>query len=284
MLSHEEYVEQAYLFRVLHERTGSDTPVQDLLMQTKLELLATTKLPMAIDFLVAELKHHGIMTDGMRRLSHYFTPFLTFVVSESETDRGRFEFRVALKILQAEAEYRSKSASRQGLFFFQFETLCRNRLNYDRGLKAMSEDPTFDVAWKEWILIVRRQLGLIDLADLIYGRSEEFVAYRKKRLGPDSETDVAILFGTKEGKIAFANRRKDPLYLFAAMQRHLGYPAVPRAEIFDDNQQLVPQLQRRVERMELRIKLLEEEQRQGIDISKFYTGPNGPRIELPPSD
>jgi hypothetical protein len=284
MLSHEEYVEQAYLFRVLYERMGSDTPIQDLLTQTKLELLATTKLPMAVDFLVAELKHHGIMTEGMRRLSHYFTPFQTFVVSESETDRGRFEFRTAVKILQAEAEYRSKSDSRQGLFFFHFETLCRNRLNYDRGLKAMSEDPAYDAAWKEWILVVRRQLGLIDLADLIYGRSEEFVAYRKKRLGPDAEAPAAILFGSKEGKIAFANRRKDPLHLFAAMQRHLGYPIVPRMEVFDENQQLIPQLQRRIERMELRIKLLEEEQRQGIDISKFFSGPNGPRVELPPED
>ena len=284
MLSREEYIEQAYLYRVLHERIGGDTPIQDLLGQTKLEILATTKLPMAIDFLVAELKHHGIMTDGMRRLSHYFSPFQTFIVEESETDRGRFEFRTALKILQAEAEYRSKSESRQGFFFFQFETLCKNRLNYDRGLKAMSEDSAYDQAWSDWILVVRRQLGLIDLADLIYGRSEEFVAYRQKKLGPDATTDVPILFGSKEGKIAFANRRKDPLYLFAAMQRHLGYPPVPRVEVFDTNQQLVPQMQRRLERLELRIKLIEEEQRQGIDLTKFYTGPQGPQIDLPPTD
>ena len=37
-----------------------------------------------------------------------------------------------------------------------------------------------------------------------------------------------MLFGEKEGRIAMANRRKDPLYLFSALQRHLGYPSVPR--------------------------------------------------------
>jgi hypothetical protein len=282
MLAREEYVEQAYLFRVLGERIGGDVPIQELLAQTKHELLATTKLPMAIDFLVAELKHHGIMTDGMRRISHYFSPFQTFLVNESESDRGRFEFRTALKIMQAEAEYRSKSESRQGFFFFQFEALCKNRLNYDRGLKAMSEDSVYNKDWSEWILIVRRQLGLVDLADLIYGRSEDFVAYRQKKLGPDAQTEVPILFGIKEGKIAFANRRKDPLYLFAAMQRHLGYPTVPHLEPIDTSQQMIPQMQRRLERLEMRLKLIEEEQRQGIDITKFYTGPSGPRIELPP--
>ena len=36
------------------------------------------------------------------------------------------------------------------------------------------------------------------------------------------------LFGEKEGKIARANRGRDPLYLFSALQRQLGYPEVPR--------------------------------------------------------
>jgi hypothetical protein len=136
----------------------------------------------------------------------------------------------------------------------------------------MSEDPLYDANWKEWILIVRRQLGFVDLADLIYGRSEAFVTYRKKHLGQDAEAEYPILFGEREGKIAFANRRKDPLFLFAAMQRHLGYPAVPRHEIVTNTLEMIPQLQRRLERLELRIKLMEDEQRQGIDITKFYGG------------
>ncbi len=274
MLAREEYVEQAYLFRVLSERLGQELTLQDLLAQMKHELLATAKLPMAIDFLLAELKHRGIMSDGMKKLSHYFTSYQTFLIEEAEQDKGRFDFRVALKVLQFEADYRSKSESRQGYFFYQFESLCRNRLNYDRGLKAISEDVAYDASWKEWILVVRRQLGLVDLADLIYGRSQDFVAYRKRRLGEDAQPEQPILFGEKEGRIAFANRRKDPLYLFAAMQRHLDYPTVPRVEPIDQTGQIIPQMQRRLERLEARIKLFEEEQRQGIDITKFYGRPS----------
>jgi hypothetical protein len=38
----------------------------------------------------------------------------------------------------------------------------------------------------------------------------------------------------------------------------------------DDKLDLVPQLVRRVERLETRLKLLEEEQREGIDLTRFY--------------
>jgi hypothetical protein len=269
-LPREELVEQAYLYRVLLDRLGRDISIQDLFVQVKQELLTTTNLPKAIDFLLGELKHTGQMAEGMKRLQHYFTPFQTFVVAESEHDRGRFDFFMALKILLKEAEYRSENANPQGAFFFQFECLCRNRLSYDAGLDAMSADPIYDEHWAQWIQVVRRQLGLVDLADLIYGRSEDFVAYRKRRLGPNATTDVAILFGLKEGKIAFANRRRDPLYLFAAMQRHLGYPTVPRPERIVDETENILQMQRRIERMESRIKMLEEENQQGIDITKFY--------------
>ena len=79
----------------------------------------------------------------------------------------------------------------------------------------------------------------------------------------------------KEGRIALANRRKDPLLLFAALQRHLGYPAVPRLEPPDSLPQLLPQLMRRVERLEMRLKLLEEEQRGAVDLTRFYAS-NGP--------
>lgn len=272
MLDREEFIEQSHFFGVLLERLGQDVTLQELLELCRYEVLATTKLPMAIAFLTAELKHSGVMAPGMRKISHYFTPFQSFIVDQSESDSGRFDFKTALKILKHEADYRGRSDNRQGFFFYQFETLCRNRLNYDQGLKAMSEDPLYDSNWKEWILIVRRQLGFVDLADLIYGRSEEFVTYRKRHLGQDAEAEYPILFGEREGKIAFANRRKDPLFLFAAMQRHLGYPAVPRHEVVTNTLEMIPQLQRRMERLELRIKLMEDEQRHGIDITKFYGG------------
>lgn len=279
MLPIEEYIEQAYFFRVLVERIGQNLPLQELLEQTKYEVLASTKLPMAIDLLLAELKHHGQMSSGMALLKHYFVPFQTFLVSEAESEKGRFDYRTGMRILQAEADYRSKSCSPQGLFFFQFEAICRNRLNYDRGLKAMSDDPVFGPEWRDWILIVRRQLGIIDTADLIYVRSQ---LYLDRRIAQGHlEVEAPVLFGLPEGKIAQANRRKDVLFLFAAMQRHLGYPAVPKLETFDPLPSLVPQLLRRMERLESRIKLFEEEQRGGIDITKFY---RGGRVPPPPDD
>jgi hypothetical protein len=283
MLSREEYVEQAYLFRVLLERLGQNTPIQDLFEHVKQELLATTKLVMAVDFLLSDMKHLGIMSSGMRRLAHYFSPFQAFLVEESENDRGRFDLQTAFQILRAEADYRANSDSRQGMFFYQFESLCRNRLNYDRGLKAIAEDPAYDDAWTEWILLVRKQLGLVDIADLIYTRSQEFENYRRQRLGPqDAPAGHRWLFGEKEGKIARAHRQKEPLFLFAAMQRHLGYPSVPRPVPADESVHLIPQLMRRMERLETRIKLFEEEQRQGIDITKFYNKAAGLRLQLPP--
>lgn len=278
MLSREEYVEQAYFFRVLVERLGQNLPLQELLEQTRHELLATTKLPMAIDLMLAELKHRGQMSSGMALLRHYFSPFQTFIVAQAETDRGRFDYRTALRILAAEADYRSREINLQGLFFFEFEAMSRNRLNYDRGLKAIAEDDAFPAEWKVWVLNVRRQLGLVDLADMIYARSELF-RQRALQSGETRPLDP-VLFGLQEGKIAQANRRKDTLFLFAAMQRHLGYPAVPRQEPVDTLPSLIPQMLRRLERLEARIKLFEEEQRGGIDITKFYSG----KMPAPPDD
>jgi hypothetical protein len=270
MLDREEYIEQAYLFRTLGERLPRNMPLQELLRQVGEELLASAKLPMAVDFLRSELEHTGSFSPAMAKLSHYFTPFQTYVVHEAEDDRGRFDMRVAVEVLRAEAAYRAEKASRAGIFLFQFETICRNRLRYDQGLHAIAHDLVFDSAWRDWILTVRRQIGIVDFADLLYVRSEDYRQRRKRLHGDDGAGEATVLFGEKEGKIALANRGKDPLYLFAALQRHLGYPTVPRPKPSDQSAELIPQLMRRMERLEARIKLLEDEQKEGIDITKFY--------------
>ena len=82
---------------------------------------------------------------------------------------------------------------------------------------------------------------------------------------------METLFGDKEGRIALANRNKDPKYLFSALQRQIGYPEVPKPKKRDMNADLLPKLLRQMERMETRMKLLEDENRNGgIDLSKFY--------------
>jgi hypothetical protein len=262
-LDRDEYVEQAYFYRTLRERMLQGVSTQELLVAIRQELLSTTKLPMALDYMVSELKLTGGFASAMSRLGHYFSPFQAFVVQEAERDEGLFDFRIALEILQREAEYRAAGASLQGIFLYQFEAICRNRLGYDRGLEAIAADACYDENWKDWILIVRRQVGIVELADLIYVRSRHY-----ERL--HGEAEKPVLFGEREGMIALANRRKDPLFLFSALARHLGYPAVPRPRVEETILKTLPTMQRRIERIEQRIKLLEEEIRGGINLSRFY--------------
>lgn len=270
MLDREEYVEQAYFFEVLRERQQQNLSTQDLLRSVREELLSTTKLPMAVDFLRTELRHSGTFAPAMAKLTHYFTAFQTFVIAEAERERGRFDFGVALEILQKEARYRADGATRQGIFLYQFECLSRNRLGYDKGLDAVARDPIFDEAWREWIATVRRQVGLVDIADMIFVRSAHYVNQRQRQGLDLAGPEKPVLFGEKEGKIAVANRRREPLLLFSALERHLNYPRVPRPKAIDESRFILPTLLRRVERLELRLKLLEEEGKGGIDLSKFF--------------
>jgi hypothetical protein len=276
MLEREEHVEQAYFFRMLGERLLEDFPLQELMGQLRHEILVTTKLPMAIDYLLTELRHSGAMSAAMKKLAHYFTPYQSYVIEAAEEDRGRFDTRVAIDILHHEAKYLSENPSPEGLFLYQFETLARNRLRYDRGLDAMARDPMYNEDWRQWIYTVRRQIGIFDLADMIFVRSWEYLR-RKARPGmPPTEPEAPVLFGEKEGKIAWANRDKDPMYLFAALQRHLGYPMAPRQKRIDETREMIPLLMRRMERLEVRIKMLEEETREGLDITKFYANESKP--------
>jgi hypothetical protein len=269
MLDCDEYIEQAFFFRALGERISESLPLQELLESTRNEILSTTKLPLAIDFLNSDLKHMGVMGSAMAKLSHYFTQFQIYIVQEAENDAGRFDLRVGLQILRHEAEYKAKEFTPQGLFMFQFETICRNRLRYDKGLDAISADPAYSETWQAWVKDLRRKIHVAELADLVYVRSKHYL----QKQGPNAVEDPLnpILFDEKDGRIALANRNREPLLLFAALQRHLGYPKVPRPIKVDEDKQLVPLLLRRVERLETRMKLMEDEQRGGFDLSQFYT-------------
>jgi hypothetical protein len=280
LLPAEEYIEQAYLFRGLQQRVNTVDPIQEVLRHLREEILATTKLPMAIEYMLAELNHVGTISTAMRRLSHYFTPFQAFIIEQAEDERGTFDMLQAFQILEKEAQYRGASPDPVGMFFYQFETLCRNRLDYDRGLKAMSNDVVYNQRWQEWILWVRHQMGVLDLADVIYVYSEYSLKVQAREGGPIRAPEH-LLFGEKEGRIALANRHKEPLYLFAALQRQLGYPPVPRPQPADPLENQIPRMKRTLEQLEVRIKMLEDEQRQrGIDLSQFYLKPNRP--DYPP--
>src|SRR6516225_6390275 len=128
VLDREEYIEQAYLFRVMRERLAENMAAQEVLERIHQEILSTTRLPYAIQFLATELKHSGLLSSGFARLPHYFTSFQTFVIRGTEQEARRFSMDTALLILEREASYRAGQPATPGMFVYQFEVLCRNRL------------------------------------------------------------------------------------------------------------------------------------------------------------
>lgn len=274
-LDREEYIEQAYFFRTLRERIAENVPTQTVLEQLPEELLSITRLPIAVEFLATEIKHTGLLSSGFQKLPHYFTPFQTFVVAATEDEQSRFSIDIALLILEREAKYRSGEPTPAGLFVYQFEALSRNRLGYDPGLSAMKGDAFFDQSWREFFDMTRRQVGVVDFGDLVFVRSELYVR-EQRRQRPDYVPPAAPLFGEKEGKIARANRGRDPLYLFAALQRQLGYPEVPRARPKDDPLTLIDQLREKLRQIEQRLQLVENEQRGSLDLTDFLKKPDLP--------
>src|SRR5262249_10943878 len=267
LLDREEYIEQAYFFHTLRERIAENLATQEVLERIDQEILATTRLPYAIQFLKAEVKHTGLLSSGFENLPHSFTPSKPFVVRNTEAEARRFSLEPALLVLEREAEYRAGPLTPAGLFVYEFEVICRNRLGYD-GLTCMAADPLFDANWREYLDLVRRQVGLVDFADLVYIRSENYVS-EQRRQTPDYDPPLPPLFGVKEGRIARANHGRDPLYLFAALQRQLGYPVVPRPRPREDAGVKIETLQAKIRDLETRLKLVESEVRGQVDLTQF---------------
>ncbi len=274
-LERDEYIEQEYFFRATRERMAANVSAQEVLERVHEELLSTTRLPYAVQFLATELKHSGLLSSGFARLPHYFTPFQTFVIDRTEQDDYRFNVETALLLLERQAHYLAHEPSPAGLFVYQFEALSRNRLGYDQGLRAMEADPYYNSDWKAFVGMVWHQAGSYEFADIVYVRSEWYVSERRRQES-GYEPPVPPLFGEKEGKIAKASHGRDPLFLFAALQRQLGYPEVPRAKARDDLPSQVEALKLKLQQTEQRLALLESEVRGQIDLSQWAEKPPKP--------
>jgi hypothetical protein len=272
VLEREEYIEQAYFFHTFRERLIDGLPSQEILARIGEELLSTTKLPLAVSFLHVEMKGTGQMGPAMERISHYFTPFQAHVIGQSENDLSRFAMDQALLVLEREAKFKADGPSLPALFVFQFEALSRNRLGYIKGLAAMASDPFYTEDWTDYIMTLRTRLGDVDFADLIFVRSEQFV-HERRRLNPEFVPKFPILFGEKEGKIARANRGRDPMYLFAALQRQLGYPEVPRPRRPDELEGRVLLLEQKIALLENRLKSAESDLQQDVDLAQVLVKP-----------
>jgi hypothetical protein len=268
VLDREEYVEQAYFFRTLRERLADNMPAQDILSRLHEEVLTSTRLPYAVQFLAAEIKHTGILATGFEKLPHYFAPFQGFVIRQAEEETKRFPMATALLVLEREALYRANQPSQPGLFVYQLEAIARNRLGYLDGAVAVAADPLYDERWRAFIGGLARQVGDIDFADLLYLRSELYVLEQRRAM-PSYQPALPPLFGEKEGKIAKASRGRDPLYLFAALQRQLGYPEVPRYMERDEGKTRWEKIEAKLRELETRLKLAEGELRGSVDLSQF---------------
>jgi len=264
----DECIEQAYFFRTFRERFSENVPAQDILFEIDQEILSTTKLPMAVQFLATELKHAGLISSGFAKLSHYFTPYQAFVMRAAEKEGMKFDMAAALLVLEREATYKAGEPSLSGLFVYQFEAICRNRLGYDDGLDAIGGDPFYPGDWQAYAELVRKQVGIVDFADLVYLRSHLYV---NEQLRTDSEYVPSLppLFGEKEGKIAKASRGREPLFLFHALQRQLNYPEVPRPKPRTDLNTQLAGMNVTLREMDARIRMLEAEARGTFDPTKF---------------
>jgi hypothetical protein len=109
---------------------------------------------------------------------------------------------------------------------------------------------------------------LVDFAEMVFLRSEQYIN-EKRRQEPGYTPPLPPVLGAKEGKIAGANRGKDPLYLFAALQRQLNYPEVPRPKPRDDVAAKLEVIQVRLRELDARLKLVEGEVRGQVDLSQF---------------
>ena len=265
---HDECIEQAYFFRNFRERVQENMPAQDVLSRIHQEVLTTTRLPLAIQFVATELKHSGRLSIGFGLLPHYFTAFQTFVMKQAEDEKQRLTMPIALLILEREATYKASNPTPAGLFVYQFETIARNRLGYDEGLKAVALDPIYGPDWAAYIDMVRRQAGVVDFCDLVYLRSVLYVT-DQRRTNRDYMPPVPPLYGDREGKIANASRGRDPLYLFAALQRQLNYPEVPRLKPRDDLSMKLETLTLKLRELETRLRLVESEARGTFDPTQF---------------
>ena len=268
--NHEECIEQAYFFETFRDRLLHGMSAQDVLSNVHQELLSSLRLPMAVQFLATDMRHTGRLSSGFQHLKHYFTPFQAYVVTMAEEEKSQFTIDMALLILEREARYKAKEPTRAGLFVYQFEAIARNRLGYDKGLMAVAADPFYGSDWANYVDLVRRQLGGYDFGELLYVRSELYLQ-DQRRGKPDYQPPVPALFGVREGKIAKASYGRDPLYLFAALQRQLGYPVVPKPEAKSDLATQYEMLQTKLREMDARIRILEAEARGNFDPTQFGT-------------
>ena len=271
---------------MLGERLRENMPAQEILGIVREEILATTKLPMAIDFMLAELRHLGAFSARpWSGCTHYFTPFQCFVMQEAENDTAAV--RPARRARNPRPRGRvPRRGRRRGRACSSTSSKCSAATGWatTRGWRPSPATRRIDETWRNWILTVRRQIGMVDLADLIFVHSEFYHERKPQRRAGRPRPSADAPHGRGARPRAFrrcsASRKaaspgpiggKDPLLLFAALHRQLGYPEAPRAAAGGPRgAACCRRWLAGSNSSKRRLKLVEEEQRGGINLEQFY--------------
>ena len=208
----------------------------------------------------------------MVRISHYFTPFQAHVISQAESDMSRFAMDQALLVLEREAKFKAEGPSLTALFVFQFEALSRNRLGYTRGLAAMAADPLYPDVWSDYILTLGARLGDVDFADLIFVRSEQFVAERRRHqprlTSPSSPRFSARRRARSLAPIAAAIRCTYSPPFTASLATRGSTASAP-----DELEARVALLEQRIVMLENRMKFAENDIQHDVDLAQVLVKP-----------
>ena len=160
VLDREEYIEQAYFFRTLRERLATNLPAQEVLERVPRGDPLDHPAPLRHPVPGHRAEAHRAARLGVRPPAALLHAVPGVRGAARPRTRGcDSACEAALLVLEREAAYRADKPTPPGLFVYQFETLSRNRLGYDDGLRCLAGDPLYDQDWRGYLEMVRQQLG-----------------------------------------------------------------------------------------------------------------------------
>ena len=269
VLDREEYIEQAYFFRA--SASGSPTTCRPRTSSPRLheELLTTTRLPYAVQFLAAEIKHTGPARQRVREAAALLHPFQAFVIRQAEEEKQRFPMADGAAGAGTRGRVPGRAADQPGLFVYQFETIARNRLGYIDGLAAMAADPLYDADWRATSTSSAGRSATSTSRDLVYLRSELYVT-EQRRANPAYEPSRAAALRREGGEDRQGQPRPRPA---VPVRRAAAATRLPRGAAVtqrdDGKTRSWSKIETKLRELETRLKLAEGELRGNIDLSQF---------------
>ena len=151
MLDREEYIEQAYLFRVFAERIAAGIAAQEALVSIGQEVLATSKLPMAIDYLVGELKLVGTLSTAMVRLPPLLHRLPDLRDATGRGGGGPVRHADGAGDARARGDLPRRGGDAAGAVLLPLRVPVAEPPRLRPRPRRVAADDIFDADWKAWI-------------------------------------------------------------------------------------------------------------------------------------